>query len=166
MLVVIFINYPLQQLDSTATTDEFAFYDAFSRIFWAMALCYIIFACVHGQGGLINSFLSHPLWQPLSRLSYSIYLLHLVVMMITTASMKSPFYFSELNAFFTFIGNYVLTVFVSIVASLAFESPLIVIEKLIFGSTGNAEPTDTNQNHEQSQYHIEISYEQISNIVD
>lgn len=106
MLIVIFANYPLQQLNTTATPDEFAFYDAYSRVFWSIALCYIIFACVHGHGGLINSFLSHPLWQPLSRLSYSIYLLHLVVMMVTTASMKTPLYFSELNAVSVFRCNF------------------------------------------------------------
>lgn len=109
MFIVIFANYPLQQLNTTATPEEFAFYDAYSRVFWSIALCYIIFTCVHGHGGLINKFLSHPLWQPLSRLSYSIYLLHLVVMMITTASIKSPLHFSELNAVSVFQYNYLLT---------------------------------------------------------
>lgn len=32
-----------------------------------------------------------------------------------------------------FLGHFILSVFVSIVATLAFESPIIAIEKLIFG---------------------------------
>lgn len=32
-----------------------------------------------------------------------------------------------------FLGHFVVTVFVSIVATLAFESPIIAIEKVIFG---------------------------------
>lgn len=41
--------------------------------------------------------------------------------------------FSILLQFHTFIGNFVVTVFISIFASLAFESPIIILEKLIFG---------------------------------
>lgn len=98
MATVIFSNYPLVQVDSKATPIVFGLYDTLSRLTWAIALCYLIFACVHGYGGPINWFLSHPLWQPLSRLSYSIYLVHFPVIMITTATMKSSLYFSEFNA--------------------------------------------------------------------
>lgn len=46
--------------------------------------------------------------------------------------MKTAPYFSELIAFHAFIGCYIITAFVSLIASLAFESPIVVIEKLIF----------------------------------
>lgn len=48
--------------------------------------------------------------------------------------MKTAPYFSELIAFHGFIGSYIITVFVSLIASLAFESPIVVIEKLIFNA--------------------------------
>lgn len=140
MLIVIFANYPLIQVDSKATSIEYGLYDAFGRVAWSIALCYIIVACVQNSGGPVNWFLSHPLWQPISRLCYSIYLLHFPVVMVTMASMKVSLYFSELNAFHAFIGNYVLTVFVSIIATLAFESPIVVIEKLIFNLQKKPEP--------------------------
>lgn len=159
MLIIIFINYPLIQLDSTATPLEFGLYDALSRVIWSIALCYIIFACINNHGGLVNSILAHPLFKPISRLCYSIYLMHFFVIRMTMASIKSSVYFSELNAvsfpkrtsgkigehfahfwngvFFhlqvhAFIGNFILTIFVSLVATLAFESPLITIVKIIF----------------------------------
>lgn len=103
MVIVIFINYPLMQLDSTATPLEYGLYDALSRVAWSIAVCYIIFACVHNHGGFVNRFLSHPLWQPISRLSYSIYLMHLLVIMVTSATLKAPLYFSELNAVSLFV---------------------------------------------------------------
>lgn len=98
MAGVIFGNYPLQQIDSEASSLDYGLYDAFSRVAWAIALCYIIFACVHGYGGPVNWFLSHPLWQPISRLCYSIYLLHFPVIMVTQATIKTSPYFSELYA--------------------------------------------------------------------
>lgn len=86
-----------QQMDSKATSLVYGLYDAFSRVTWSIALCYI-FACVHGYGGPVNWFLAHPLWQPISRLSYSIYLLHFMVIMVLMLPMEAPGYFTELSA--------------------------------------------------------------------
>lgn len=98
MLTVIFANYPLQQFDSKSAPLEYGLYDALSRVAWALALCYIIFACVHNSGGPVNWFLAHPLWQPISRLCYSIYLLHFPVIMVTMSTLKTSPYFTELSA--------------------------------------------------------------------
>lgn len=54
----------------------------------------IIHACITGHGGPVNSFLSLPMWRPLSRLTYAIYLIHMPIMMLTTGSLKRPIYFS------------------------------------------------------------------------
>lgn len=134
MIAVIFTNYPLVQLNSKNIPLEFGLYDALSRIFWSISLCYIIFSCINNSGGPVNSFLSHRLWQPISRLCYSIYLLHFPVILLIHVSMKTTPYFNELDAYHAFIGNYVLTVFISIIATLAFESPILTIEKIIFRS--------------------------------
>lgn len=50
------------------------------------------------------------------------------------ATLKTSPYFSELSAYHTFIGNYILVVCIAIVATLAFESPIVVIEKILFSS--------------------------------
>ncbi|XP_055304016.1 uncharacterized protein LOC129569308 [Sitodiplosis mosellana] len=146
MVAVIFVNYPLQQIGSKSVPLDYALYDSLSRVAWAIALIYVIFACVHGYGGPVDWFLGHPLWQPISRLCYSIYLLHFPVILITMGTMKAPPYFTELTAFHAFIGNYGLTVFVAIIGTLAFESPILIIEKLMF-STGK-KPDNSNTNIE------------------
>lgn len=134
MAAVAIVNHPLQQLDTKSRPMEFGLYDGISRVAWSMSLCFIIFSCTHNSGGPINWFLSHRFWQPLSRLCYSIYLLHVPVIVIMTATMKRPIYFNILGSLQQFIEYYLITVFISIVATLTFESPFIIIEKLIFGS--------------------------------
>lgn len=94
----VFANYPLMQPDIISTNIDHALYASFSRIAWALALSYIIYACVHGYGGPVNWFLSLSLWQPLSRLSYAIYILHFPVIMIVMASAKSSYVMSEFYA--------------------------------------------------------------------
>lgn len=98
MFAVIVGSYPFQQLDSKLTPFDFGLFEGLGRVIWATSICYIVFACHNGYGGPINSFLAHPFWRPISRLSYSIYLLHLPVIWLTMASIKSPLYFTELTA--------------------------------------------------------------------
>lgn len=98
LATVIFANYPLMQRDIESTNLEYALYTSLSRIAWAMALSYIIYACVHGYGGPVNWFLSLSFWQPLSRLSYAIYLIHFPVVMVVMGSAKSSFVISEFYA--------------------------------------------------------------------
>lgn len=48
----------------------------------------------------------------------------------------------------SFCGNYILTVFVAIVATLAFESPIVTIEKMIFAPAKKPEISKRNNNNE------------------
>lgn len=135
MGIVICLTYPLDQLDSEFHPIYYGLYDGLSRVCWSIALCYIIFACVHNAGGPVNRFLSHPLWQPLSRLSYSMYLVHLPVTIAMAATMKTPIYFTHLTLFETIISNYIPTMLVSAIAALLFELPFETVDKLIFSKT-------------------------------
>ena len=62
-------------------------YAALFRIGWSVALGWVIFACVHGHGGFINSFLSWGLFTSLSRLTYFTYLIHLDIIAIFFTSL-------------------------------------------------------------------------------
>lgn len=103
MTIAVFSNYPLQQPNTKHTNLEFALYESLSRVAWSIALCYIIFACINNYGGPVNWFLGHPVWQPLSRLSYAIYIVHISVITVTQTTLKTSPYFSELNAVRIFV---------------------------------------------------------------
>lgn len=148
MGTVICLTYPLEQLDAEYQPIHYGLYDGLSRVAWAIALCYIIFACVHNAGGPVNRFLSHPLWQPFSRLCYSIYLMHIPVIISMAATMKTPYYFTHLSLLQNIILTYVLTVLVSAIATLIFESPIVTIEKLIFNGTAKVQhQNETNESN-------------------
>lgn len=133
MLTIVFVNYIFLQIKTSKNTPlENGLYDALSRVGWSIALCYIIFACVHGYGGPINYFLSHPLFQPLNRLGYTMYIFHNLVIVYNLATMKASPILDEQIGFGAFISNYVMTLFVAFVTSLAFESPMLIVQKLIF----------------------------------
>lgn len=140
MAITLFGFHPFYPFSTSKSTSvEYGLYSAFSHILWSIPLCYIIFACAHGSGGPINRFLSHPIWQIISRLSYAIYLVHHPVILLTAASIKTLPYFNEITFIQSAIGNIGLSMIVATLATLAFDSPIDVIDKLVFeASTGTS----------------------------
>lgn len=135
-IVIVLFTDPLQQIsDSKSSPLVYGLHWSIGHIFWSIALCYIIFACVHDSGGPINCFLSQPFWQPISKLSFSIYLIHYHLLSVIMFSLKSPLEFSEILLWQNFFGICVLSIFIAIIATLAFELPIDVIDKRIFTST-------------------------------
>ncbi|KAJ8938316.1 hypothetical protein NQ314_011528, partial [Rhamnusium bicolor] len=84
--------------------------------------------------GPINTFLSLSIYQVLNRFTYSIYLLHVTMLYMIVFAAKTSIYFSTFNMVYLFWGIYMISFGLSIVWVLAFESPMIVIEKIIFNS--------------------------------
>lgn len=59
------------------------------RTVWSIGLAWIIYACVTGQGGWINSFLSWKGFVPMSRLSFMVYLVHPWLIWIFVANLRT-----------------------------------------------------------------------------
>ena len=53
-----------------------AFYSSTHRTVWACGLAWLVYACISGQGGWINAFLSWKGFIPMSRLTFMVYLAH------------------------------------------------------------------------------------------
>lgn len=163
MTAIKLANYPLQQINLAYTPFYFGLYDAVCRVIWPIVLCYIVFACIHGSGGPVNWFLSHPLFQPGNRLCFAIFMVHPLIMTITLGTIQSPPHISELTLFSIVLVNLILTTLGGIVATLAFESPIINIEKLLLGSSVKIElPTMQKQTAIKSN---EIEQNEIKQIV-
>jgi len=93
---LIFVFYPKAQVGaSPITTTEEAFYWTFGRIAWPLCLSWIVFACVSGYGGIVNDFLSCPLWQPFAKLSFNMYIWHLLLESYHAGRMKTETNFSN-----------------------------------------------------------------------
>lgn len=70
-------------------------YFPLQNLLWALCLSWISFACLDGHGGFINWFLSLPVFQVLSKFTYSTYLIHVTLLMLQFASERTFPYFSD-----------------------------------------------------------------------
>lgn len=85
---------------------EGATYESFSKIGWGVMLSWVVYCCYHGYGGVVNSFLSNPLWQPFSKLSYAMYISHTVVIVTVNGNAQTETYFSSLEMVSSFDHNF------------------------------------------------------------
>jgi peptidoglycan/LPS O-acetylase OafA/YrhL len=112
MLFGIYPNFTSSPLNRVSNI----LYQSTSRIIWAMALGFIIYSCVINGGisshnhkyvfpftlkyffsfqGIVNKLLSLSFWIPLSRLSFSLYLIHYTVLTFYSATMEKPFHIQD-----------------------------------------------------------------------
>ncbi|XP_069119757.1 nose resistant to fluoxetine protein 6-like [Argopecten irradians] len=117
---------------STISVPVASFYNTVSRAAWGACVCWVIFACATGNGGFVNTLLSWKAFVPLSRLSYAAYLVHLVFITVIVSTAQYPTYTTIINQVVFFLGILVLTFLASFVVSLAFESPMMGLEKVVF----------------------------------
>lgn len=132
IVVVLFLPLPAYMTNSDNVLT-FAFYDALHRVAWSGAIGWIIYGCVVGHGGVLNWVLAIPFLQPLSRLSYGVFILHFPIVIITKSLQRVPDYFSEYQAFIFFLGVLGMSFIVAIPWYLCFEEPVINLEKTIKG---------------------------------
>ena len=101
------------------TATENILYNMFSRTGWGVALAIVLFACHHGYGGPINSFLSMPFWIPLSRLTYTAYLVHPIVLTIIVGSQRDTIYYTDITIAVYIVGCTVISYAVAAILSTA-----------------------------------------------
>lgn len=115
------------------------------RLVWSIGMCLIIYVCYSGFGGFVNRILSWKYWQPLSRLTYSWYLLHYPLKTFGKALDRHPDYFSPFMCLVFALGIFLLTLIVSIPWTLAFEMPYLHLQRSLQGKrvTNQDEKKDT-----------------------
>ncbi|XP_017046351.2 O-acyltransferase like protein-like [Drosophila ficusphila] len=120
----IFAMYPYAKWRAVplSTFGEASYY-TLTRLGWSMAICWVVFACMQGYGGLANSFLSSPLWQPLSRLSYSIFLFHMFIQEMNARNGRTNGYFSDYTIMRNFWSTLGFTCLFAYVMHILIEAP-------------------------------------------
>ncbi|XP_059055499.1 O-acyltransferase like protein-like [Achroia grisella] len=110
--------------------------NSFMRPVWALSICWMIFACVHGYAGPINWVLSHAMWKVLARLSYAMYLFHYPLIIVVNATTISPIYFSDEVSIKRFMTDFTIAVLAAFTITLFVDSPFSVLIKHFMGGGG------------------------------
>lgn len=112
------------------------FYGATSRTIFALALGWIIYACHTGIGGPLNAILSFSLLLPLSILSYSVYLIHMIPVVFTYLLAPFPMQFTSKWRIF---GHCTIQLAISycfgVLCTMIAEMPALNIERILLNKS-------------------------------
>ncbi|KAM7303678.1 O-acyltransferase like protein-like [Ixodes scapularis] len=100
-----------------------ALYAALHRTLWALAVAWVLYACATRHARLLNDWLS---WGPLKvvgRLSYSMLLVHPLVIISQKAQNRHITFFSHFDMMHLFFGHYSISLVLSFFVYLAVEEP-------------------------------------------
>ncbi|XP_068082673.1 nose resistant to fluoxetine protein 6 isoform X2 [Anabrus simplex] len=166
LLLTLCIVHVFLQPDYEFDNVSAAFYNALGRPGWGLGVAMVIFLCHTGHGGVIDSFLSWAWFQPLSRLTYSMYLTHLSVIMVHSSSVQTVMYLSDDNIMRQYFGDLIISILLGIVLSLTFESPFMVLEQELLSGrrkkiTASTEPLAVVRTSESKdeQAHVDVPEE-------
>ncbi|XP_074031574.1 nose resistant to fluoxetine protein 6 [Leptinotarsa decemlineata] len=111
---------------------ESSAYLTFSRTAWTVGLVWIMWSCMHGQGGVMNDFLSAHIFKVLSRITYGIFLIHSIVQLYKCGSAKVPMSFSDVNAIYDAMSDLFSSFILAFLFTIFYELPLIRVEGILF----------------------------------
>ncbi|KAB0798816.1 hypothetical protein PPYR_06696 [Photinus pyralis] len=108
-----------------------AFY-TLRRPAWSLGVCWMLYSCHFGFGGVINNILSANIFRILSRLMYSLYLVHILMGIILYGNIKVSVHLEEKDMFQSFWGFYVFSLLAALIMTVAIESPIQALTKYFF----------------------------------
>ncbi|XP_076473237.1 nose resistant to fluoxetine protein 6-like [Bombus vancouverensis nearcticus] len=105
-------------------------YLALSRTCWALGIAWLVVACTTNNGGIVNKILSLDIFSRLSKLSYTIYLIHPVLVMSIYSVRNYPLLADEIlfGAMFSMIV--LISFIISIPLTAATEIPFMSLLRL------------------------------------
>ncbi|CAK8686756.1 unnamed protein product [Clavelina lepadiformis] len=128
---VVYGLYPTLSTGGALNTDLAAFYNAVSRPVWCVGMAWVTIACVSGYGGPVNTLLSWKGFIPLSRLTYSSYLLHPLVISWFLTTGESRFHRSIQLMIMVFLATLVVTNLLAYAVAMTIELPTAELMKML-----------------------------------
>ncbi|XP_077544499.1 nose resistant to fluoxetine protein 6-like [Haemaphysalis longicornis] len=112
---------------------ESAFYAALHRVCWGLGVSWVMYACATGRGGYVTKILAWPIMYPLGRLSFAVYLVHIVLLGVDTVLgrelvSQQPFLHAQI-----YLSQAIMSYAIATTVYLLVECPVAGLDNMVFG---------------------------------
>ncbi len=118
---------------------------------WGVACAILTNYAADGYGGIITRTLAHPVFSPLARLSYTVYMIHLIVITVFVARNPTPRGTSMERQFMDAIAYVVITFCFAFILYLLVERPCTTLLPALFGLSKSNRPKTQHQTQQERQ---------------
>ncbi|GAM23119.1 hypothetical protein SAMD00019534_062940 [Acytostelium subglobosum LB1] len=133
-----YIPYTSFHSENGWNNTENSLFNGFAHTMLPLGVTIFMMATFYGHGGVVALFLEHPLFRYLSKLTYSTYLVHPIVMWVHSYSLTTYAHYSPIEFTWTFVANLVMSFAAAFVLHLTIERPFMNIERMVFGGGGGS----------------------------
>ncbi|XP_077506036.1 nose resistant to fluoxetine protein 6-like [Amblyomma americanum] len=111
---------------------ESAIYAGLHRASWGLGVAWVMYACATKRGGFVNKILAWPIFYPLGRLSFSVYLVHLILMACNSVLSRErvtqhPFLHAQM-----YVSTAITAYALASIVYLLIECPVAALDNLVF----------------------------------
>merc|ERR1712072_1528511 len=103
------------------------------RTWWCMGVAFICWAALADQGSPIGWILGMHFWTPISRLTFGVYMVHVMVIRLHYNTIEKPFDYTDYTGAYIFTSNYTLSLAGALFMYLLVEKPMANLEMLLLG---------------------------------
>lgn len=112
---------------------EAAFYGGLHRASWGLGAAWVMYACATGRGGFVNKILAWPVFYPLGRLSFAVYMVHILLMACNAILSRvdidqQPFLQAQM-----YVSQCVMSYVLGTILYLFVECPVAGLDNAFFG---------------------------------
>jgi len=107
-------------------------YMTFAHMGFTLAIAWAMYSFHKNHGGVFREFLSLYIWVPLARLTYTVYLVHPVLMFVINFSTTTTFHYSASYYAVRYTSNILLAYAVGLVFHMVVEKPTANLERVMF----------------------------------
>ncbi len=125
--------------DMCWTREGTAFYVSLAHGLFVLGIMLVVGPTLEGNLPWLRQFLSWDYFRVMGRLTYSAYLIHLLVVAVYIVSSESTPYTSMDNIIFHYFGLYIMSYFAAFLLSLLVEVPFSKLEKCLHSVIGRDE---------------------------
>ena len=104
-------------------------YNSMARTAFSISIAWVVFSCHYGYGWVANTILSWRLWLPLGRLTFSFYVMHMIVLQVLLSGTHVLFYMNGQLIVMVVMSVLVVTLATAFVMTLCYELPIPGMER-------------------------------------
>eukprot|EP00826_Nyctotherus_ovalis_P012952 TRINITY_DN13457_c0_g1_i16.p1 TRINITY_DN13457_c0_g1~~TRINITY_DN13457_c0_g1_i16.p1 ORF type:complete len:221 (+),score=26.81 TRINITY_DN13457_c0_g1_i16:76-738(+) len=127
--VCVYTYFDFFKVDTSKSLLEHHFFTVFFRPGFIIGMALVIYPACLGKARILRAILGYHIFNVLSKATYAIYMLHLVVLEPMLSMRDEAFHFNEYVLWLTTIDGFLLSCAVALVATLVFEYPIIGLSK-------------------------------------
>ena len=134
-LVIVFGQYKSWNRHPFSKAEN-VLYFMFDHTTFSIGVALMIYACHNGFGGVINRILSWNFWIPLSRLTFTAYLCHIIVLLLMYGTMRFRFIYTDWLLMVLVAAAVMLSYSLALVLAVTVEYSIANVENAVYKFIG------------------------------